>query len=78
MEASFRHFDGIPEEMLVDNAKALVTVYNAQTREVVFSPTFSAFARYWVSVKTTAPPDQGGYGGRTARRLDQVSGFEVE
>jgi len=47
MEASFRHFDGIPEEMLVDNAKALVTVHNAQTREVVFSPTFSAFALYW-------------------------------
>jgi transposase len=47
MEASFRHFDGIPEEMLVDNAKALVTVHNAQRREVVFSPTFSAFARYW-------------------------------
>lgn len=46
MEASFRHFDGIPEEMLVDNAKALVTVHNAQTREVAFSPTFGAFALY--------------------------------
>jgi GR25 family glycosyltransferase involved in LPS biosynthesis len=33
---------------------------------------------FFVSVKTTAPPDQGGCGGRTARRLDQVSGFEVE
>jgi hypothetical protein len=35
-------------------------------------------AEKYVSVKTTAPPDQGGCGGRTARRLDQVSGFEVE
>lgn len=47
MEASFYHFGGIPEEMLVDNTKPLVTMHNVQTREVVFSPTFSAFARYW-------------------------------
>jgi transposase len=47
MEASFRHFGGIPEEILIDNARALVTLHNAQTREVLFSPSFSAFARYW-------------------------------
>ena len=47
MEACFEYFEGIPEEMLVDNPKALVTMHNSQTREVTFSPKFSAFARYW-------------------------------
>jgi len=38
---------GVPGEVLIDNAKALVKRHNAQTREVEFSTTFHAFARYW-------------------------------
>jgi len=47
LENSFRHFGGITEEVLIDNARALVKLHNAATREVVFSETFHAFARYW-------------------------------
>lgn len=47
IEGSFLYFNGVPEEVLIDNARALVSYHNAQTREVVFSPTFRAFAEYW-------------------------------
>ena len=47
IEGAFRQFGGVPGEVLIDNAKALVKRHNAQTREVEFSTTFHAFARYW-------------------------------
>ena len=55
-EGAFEYFDGVPEEALVDNARALVVKHNAQTREVMFSPRFSAFAKYWgFTPKACAP-----------------------
>jgi transposase len=47
LEAAFRHFGGVPSEVLLDNAKALVLHHNATTREVVFNERFHSFARYW-------------------------------
>ena len=47
LEGAFRHFGGLPEEVLLDNAKALVEHHDAGTREVVFNARFHAFARYW-------------------------------
>jgi transposase len=47
MEDAFRHFAGVPEEVLIDNARALVTQHDVSTGEVVFSARFGAFARYW-------------------------------
>lgn len=47
MEAAFRHFGGLTEEVLLDNAKALVIHHDAATREVRFNPRLHAFARYW-------------------------------
>jgi transposase len=47
VENSFRHFDGITEEVLIDNARALVSLHDVASHEVVFSQTFHAFARYW-------------------------------
>ena len=37
--------DGVPKEMLVDNARALVSEHDAESRTVVFNPSFLAFAR---------------------------------
>jgi hypothetical protein len=34
LEGAFRHFGGMPHELLLDNAKALVDEHNVQTREV--------------------------------------------
>ena len=39
LERAFRYFGGVPEEVLVDNART--------TRVVVFNARFLAFARYW-------------------------------
>lgn len=47
MEESFAHFGGIPEQILVDNPKALVTRHDPKTREVEFNDRFLAFASYW-------------------------------
>jgi len=47
IEGAFQHFGGLPGEVLLDNAKALVEHHDAATREVTFNARFHAFARYW-------------------------------
>jgi transposase len=47
LEEAFRVWDGVPEQVLVDNAKALVTLNNPSTGELVINPVFAAFARHW-------------------------------
>jgi transposase len=47
LESAFLTFGGVPEEVLIDNARALVSEHDAQTRTVVFNPKFLAFARHW-------------------------------
>lgn len=47
MEAAFRHFGGVSQEVLLDNARALVDHHDAATREVRFNERLHAFARYW-------------------------------
>ena len=47
IEGAFRYFGGLPGEMLLDNARALVEHHDAATREVMFNARFHAFARYW-------------------------------
>ena len=47
MEQAFQHFEGIPDEVLLDNPRALVTQHDRATRTVVFNERFLAFARYW-------------------------------
>jgi transposase len=47
IEAAFSHFGGVPQEVLLDNARALVDRHDAVTREVSFNQRLLAFARYW-------------------------------
>ena len=47
IEAAIRHFGGVPQEVLLDNARALVERHDAVTREVCFNERLHAFARYW-------------------------------
>ena len=47
LEEAFRIWGGIPEQVLVDNAKALITHHNPRTGELVINPVFAAFARHW-------------------------------
>lgn len=47
IEGAFLHFGGVPEQVLLDNPKPLVTHHDPKTREVTFNERFLAFARYW-------------------------------
>jgi transposase len=47
IEGAFRHFGGVPREVLLDNARALVDHHDAATREVRFNERLHAFAGYW-------------------------------
>jgi transposase len=47
LEGAFRHFGGVVQEVLMDNARALVDHHDAATREVRFNERLHAFARYW-------------------------------
>jgi transposase len=46
LERTFRYFGGVPEEVLVDNARTLVDAHDRATRVVAFNARFLAFARY--------------------------------
>src|SRR3954468_9437077 len=47
LESAFRAFGGVPEEVLVDNARALVAHHDPATREVRFDDRLLAFAKHW-------------------------------
>jgi transposase len=47
IEGAFAHFGGRVQTLLVDNAKALVTEHDTNTRKVQFNSRFEAFCRHW-------------------------------
>lgn len=47
MEGAFLRFGGVPAEILLDNARALVDHHDIATREVRFNARLHAFSRYW-------------------------------
>jgi transposase len=47
MEGAFTAFGGVPQEVLMDNARALVEHHDVTTREVRFNERLRAFAQYW-------------------------------
>jgi len=71
IEESFRYFGGVPQEILFDNARALVERHDPLTREVVFNERFHAFCRYWgVTPKACAP-----YRARTKGKCENGVGY---
>ena len=90
LEETFGLFGGVPSEVLLDNARALVDDHNPQTREVRFNARFLAFARYWgftpracapYRARTKGKDERGvGYVKRNAvagRRFESWSAFEA-
>jgi transposase len=47
MEGAFQRFGGVPQEVVFDNARALVDHHDAATREVRFNERLHAFGHYW-------------------------------
>ena len=74
LRVAFRHFGGLPSELLLDNARALVKHHDAATREVEFNDRLHAFTRYWgVRPVACAPYRARTKGkGRAWRRLCQA------
>jgi transposase len=67
LESAFRRFGGVPEEVLLDNARALILHHDPSTREVVLHPRLHAFARHWgFRVRACAP-----YRARTTDEVEQ-------
>ena len=56
MEGAFLAFGGVPEEVLLDNARALVEHHDAVTREVRFNARLHAFAAIGGSSREPALP----------------------
>lgn len=71
LEGVFRHFGGVPQEIRLDNARALVTEHNMQTREVKFNDRFHAFCRYWGVAPWACAP----YRARTKGKDERVVGY---
>jgi transposase len=72
LEGAFAHFGGLPEEILLDNAKALVERHDAGTREVVFNVRLHAFARYWGVRPAACAPYRGRTKGKDERGVGYV------
>jgi transposase len=71
LEGAFRHFGGVPREVLLDNARALVDHHDPATREVRFNERLHAFARYWgVRPRACAP-----YRARTKGKDERGVGY---
>jgi transposase len=47
LESAFAKFGGVPKEVLLDNARALVVEHDPTTRTVVFNDKLKAFAKHW-------------------------------
>ncbi len=71
IEGAFRHFGGLPAEILPDNARAPVTHHDLQSREVIFNERLHAFGRYWgVRPRACAP-----YRARTKGKDERGVGY---
>jgi len=72
IEGAFRYFDGLPRELLLDNARALIEHHDAKTREVRFNDRFHAFCRYWVVTPRACAPYRARTKGKDERGVGYV------
>jgi len=70
-ENAFRRFGGVTLTVLTDNAKALVTSHDIQSREVLYSPAFVAFSRPWGFAPRSCSP----YRARTKGKVESAVGY---
>ena len=72
LEGALRHFGGVPDEVLVDNARALVDEHDAKTREVRFNDRFRAFCHYWGLAPRACAPYRARTKGKDERGVGYV------
>lgn len=69
LESAFRHFGGVPAELLTDNAKPLVT--RQEHGKAVFHPEFLAFCDHWGVLPRACQP----YRARTKGKVESGVGY---
>ena len=77
IEGAFEQFGGVPEEVLLDNARALVDHHDAATGEVRFNGRFLAFARYWGFRPRACKPYRARTKGKDERGVGYVKGNAI-
>lgn len=71
LESGFAKFGGVTEEVLFDNARALVDRHDSATREVVFNAKLKAFAKHWGFKPRACAP----YRARTKGKTENGVGY---
>jgi transposase len=71
IEAGFLHFGGVTQELLIDNAKALVRSHELRSRQVTFTDPFMAFSQYWGFLPRACAP----YRARTKGKDENGVGY---
>jgi len=74
LESAFAKFGGVPEEVLLDNAGALVVEHDPATRTVVFNEKLKAFAKHWGFRPRACAPYRARTKGKTENGVGYVSG----
>jgi transposase len=72
LEGAFRHFGGVPKEVLFDNAGSLVTSHNKETREVIFNGRLKAFCSYFETTPRACAPFRARTKGKDERGVGYV------
>ena len=71
LESAFHAFGGVPREVLLDNARALILHHDPASREVVLHPKLHAFAKHWgIRIRACAP-----YRARTKGKDERGVGY---
>jgi transposase len=77
MEGAFARFGGVPREVLLDNARALVDHHDPATREVRFNARLAAFARHWGFTPKACAPYRARTKGKDERGVGYVKGNAI-
>lgn len=72
LERAFRHFGGVPEQLLTDNAKPLVD--HRKGGKPVFHPEFEAFCRHWGTLPKACQPFRARTKGKVERGVGYAKG----
>jgi len=71
IEGALRHFGGVPQEVLIDNAKALVTYNDRTSGELVLNEKFKMLSAYWgFQIRACAP-----HRARTKGKVERYVGY---
>jgi transposase len=71
LESAFFAFGGVPEEVLMDNPRALVVQHDAVSRQVRFNDKLMAFAKHWGFAPRACAP----YRARTKGKTENGVGY---